>query len=118
MLRSDSKREAFLHRISTVGGGVREDIQMMLGSVVCDVRDMVERGVLQEEDMDTVIVFHDQAEAFWRRAMATAPPLDPQLMVAGLRRLRALCTDALAGFAPRLDHAIEEAKLFATRKQL
>ena len=118
MLRNNSKRGAFLHRISTVGGGVRDDIQMTLGSIVCDVRDMVERGVFGEEEMDTVVVFHDQTEAFWRRTMATAPPMDPQLMVAGLRRLRTLCSDPLAGFAPRLDHAIERAQLFATRKQL
>jgi hypothetical protein len=118
MLRSNRKREAFLHRISTVGGGVREDVQMMLGSIVCDLRDMVERGVFQEEEMDTVILFHDQTEAFWRRTMATSPPIDPQLMVAGLRRLRTLCSDPLAGFAPRLDHAVEQARTFAARKQV
>ena len=118
MLRSDGKRDAFLHRISTVGGGVREDVQMMLGSIVCDVRDMVERGVFQEEEMDAVILFHDQTEAFWRRTMATSPPIDPQLMVAGLRKLRTLCTDPLAGFAPRLDQAVERARTFATRKQV
>jgi hypothetical protein len=118
MLRSDSKRDAFLHRISTVGGGVREDIQMMLGSIVCDVRDMVERGVFREEEMDTIVVFHDQAEAFWRRTMATTPPMDPQLMVVGLRGLHKLCSEPLAGFVPRLDQAIERAELFATRKQL
>lgn len=117
MDRSDSKREAFLHRISTVGGGVREDIQMMLGSIVCDVRDMVERGVFREDEMDDVIAFHDQAEALWRRAMATTPPMDPQLMAAGLRRLHEQCKDALAGFAPRLDHVIEAAQLFAARKK-
>jgi len=118
MLRSDGKREAFLHRISTVGGGVRDDVQMMLGGIVCDLRDMVERGVFQEDEMDAVIPFHDQTEAFWRHTMATSPPIDPQLMVAGLRRLRTLCNDPLAGFAPRLDQAIEQARLFAARKQL
>ena len=117
MPRGDSKREAFLHRISTVGGGAREDIQMMLGSIVYDVRDMVERGVFQEDEMDSVVVFHDQTEAFWQRSMATTPPMDPQLMVAGLRRLRGMCVDALAGFALRLDQAVERAERFATRKQ-
>jgi len=112
----DNKRQAFLRRISTIGGGAREDVQMILGSIVCDLRDMVERAVFQEEEMDTVVAFHDQTEAFWRRTMATTPPLDPALMLAGLKRLRESCGEPLAGFAPRLDHAMERARLLAKRK--
>jgi hypothetical protein len=90
---------------------------MMLGSIVYDVRDMVERGVFREEEMDAVVSFHDRTEAFWRRTMATSPPMDPKLLLAGLRQLHTLCVEPLAGFAPRLDHVIEQAELFARRKE-
>ena len=114
---SETRRDRFLQRISTVGGGTRDAIQMGLGSIVCDVRDMVERGVFAEEELDGVIRFHDHAEEFWRHAMATAPPMDPMLMVAGLRQLRALCSQPLTGFALRLDQMIEKAETFAARKR-
>ena len=111
-----NKRDAFLQRISTVGGGVREAIQMGLGSIVYDVRDMVARGVYDEEEMDLVVAFHDQTEEFWRRTMATTPPMDAALMVAGLKRLHDKCTGPLAGFSVRLEQAIEKAQVLAVRK--
>lgn len=117
-VKSDSRRDRFLHRISTVGGGTRQDIQMMVGGIVYDIRDMVERGVFADSDMDTVVAFHDRAEEFWRHTMVTNPPLDANLMVTGLRRLRDDCKGPLAGFQLRVDQAIEKAKAFATaRKQ-
>lgn len=112
-----SRRDKFLQRISTVGGGAREAIQMMLGSVVYDLRDMVERGVFTDEEMEAVVAFHDHTEEFWRRTMTTAPPMDPMLMVAGLRRLREDCTGPLAGYQVRLDQAVEKATAFAARKK-
>jgi len=111
-------RGSIASRFSTVGGGTRDAIQMGVGSIVCDVRDMVERGVFAEEEMEAVIGFHDHTEEFWRQLMATAPPMDPTLIVAGLRQLRALCSQALAGFAVRVDQMIEKAEAFAARKLL
>lgn len=117
-MQSDSRRDKFLHRISTVGGGTRQAIQMLVGGMVYDIRDMVERGVFDDGDMGMVVAFHDRAEEFWHRTMVTNPPLDPNLMVAGLRRLRDDCMGPLAGFQLRLDQAIEKAKAFAAaRKQ-
>ena len=117
-MKSDSRRDRFLHRISTVGGGTRQDIQMMVGGIVYDIRDMVERGVFDDVDMETVVAFHDRAEEFWRRTMVSNPPLDANLMAAGLRRLRDECKGPLTGFQLRLDQAVEKAKAFAAgRKQ-
>jgi hypothetical protein len=114
---SDSQRDKFLHRISTVGGGTRQAIQMLLGGIVYDIRDMVERGVFDDADMDVVVPFHDRAEEFWHHTMATNPPLDPMLMVTGLRRLRDECSGPLAGFQLRFDQAIEKAQTFAARRK-
>ena len=108
-----SRRDRFLQRISTVGGGTREAIQMLLGGVVLDLRDMVERGIFSEEEMDVVVPFHDQIEEFWRHTMESNPPMEPLLMVAGLRRLRDGCVGPVAGFQPRLDQALEKATTFA-----
>ena len=113
---NQSRRDRFLRRISTVGGGTRDAIQMAIGGVVFDLRDMVERGVFSEDEMELVVSFHDQAEEFWRRTMSTTPPMDPQLMVSGLRRLREECKGPLEGFGVRVDQAVERAQSFAARK--
>jgi hypothetical protein len=110
---SETRRDRFLQRISTVGGGTREAIQMSLGGVVFDLRDFVERGIFAEEEMDTVVAFHDLAEEFWRQTLVSNPPMEPLMMVSGLRQLSERCVGPVAGFQPRLDHALEKAKVFA-----
>ena len=115
---SEGSRDKFLQRISTVGGGTREAIQMLLGGIVYDLRDMVERGVFGDEEMNTVVAFHDHTEEFWRHTLVTNPPMDPILLVAGLRRLSDECTGPLEGFNVRLDQALQKAEVFAaTRKR-
>jgi hypothetical protein len=86
---------------------------MMIGSVVMDVRDMVERGVFTDEEMDTVVTFHDLSEEFWRHTLVSNPPMQPLLLVAGLRQLRDSCVGPVAGFQPRLDQVLEKATIFA-----
>ena len=109
----ESRRDRFLQRISTVGGGTRESIQMLLGGVVLDLRDLAERGIFTDDEMDVVVPFHDQIEEFWRHTMESNPPMEPLLMVAGLRRLRDGCVGPVAGFQPRLDQALEKATTFS-----
>jgi len=110
---SESRRDRFLKRISTVGGGTRESIQMIIGGVVMDVRDMVERGMFVDDEMDAVVTFHDLSEEFWRQTLVSNPPMQPLLMVSGLRQLRDSCVGPVAGFQPRLDQALEKATIFA-----
>jgi hypothetical protein len=112
-----SRRDRFLKRISTVGGGMREDIQMALGGVVFDLRDQVERGMFTEDEMDTVVAFHDRVEEFWRHTIVSNPPMEPLLMVSGLRRLCEGCTGPVVGFQPRLEQALEKAKTFASVRE-
>jgi len=108
-----TRRDKFLQRISSVGGGTRDAIQMLMGSIVLDLRDFVERGIIDEGEMDVAVTFHDEAEEFWRRTMQTKPPLEPLLMVSGLRQLCDGCVGPLVGFRPRLDQALKKAKTFA-----
>jgi hypothetical protein len=114
---SGTRRDKFLKRISTVGGGTRDDIQMVLGGIVYDIRDMVERGMFSDEELDVVVPFHDQVEEFWRHTMVSNPPMDPFLMASGLRRLRGACVGPVHGFQLRLDQAVEKATSFATSGQ-
>jgi hypothetical protein len=114
---SNSRRDRFLKRISTVGGGTREDIQMMLGGIVFDLRDQIERGMFAEEEMETVVSFHDRVEEFWRHTIVSNPPMEPLLMVAGLRQLSESCTGPVVGFRPRLDQAVKKAKAFADARE-
>jgi hypothetical protein len=109
---ADSRREEFVKRLSTVGLGTRESIQIMLGGIVCDIRDGAAQQRYSEDEMDAVIAFHDQAEALWRDAIATKPPLDPQQLTARLRTLRDACTGPLGEFAAKLDRGVEHAERF------
>ncbi len=113
----ESRRDRFLQRISTVGGGTREAIQMMVGGIVMDLRDMVERGMFTDEEMDAVVTFHDLSEEFWRQTLVSNPPIQPLLLVSGLRQLRDSCVGPVAGFQPRLDQALEKATMFAASGQ-
>jgi hypothetical protein len=110
---TETRRDRFLKRISSVGGGTRDAIQMLMGSIVLDLRDFVERGIFDEVEMDTAVAFHDEAEEFWRRTMQSKPPMDPLLMVSGLRQLGDGCIGPLVGFQPRLEQALEKATAFA-----
>lgn len=110
---TESRRDRFLQRISTVGGGTREAIQMLLGGIVLDLRDFVERGIFSEEELDVVVPFHDQIEEFWRHTMVSNPPMEPLLMVSGLRQLRDGCVGPIVGFQVRLDQALQKATVFA-----
>jgi len=110
---SETRRDRFLKRISTVGEGTRDQIQMMLGGIVFDLRDFVERGMFSDEEMDVVVPFHDKVEELWRHTIVSNPPMDPHLMAAGLRQLRAACVGPVAGFQLRLDQAVEKATAFA-----
>ena len=110
---TETRRDRFLQRISTVGGGTRDAIQMLLGGVVIDLRDFVERGMFTDEEMDAVVTFHDQIEKFWRQTMVSNPPMEPLLMVSGLRHLRDSCVGPVAGFQLRLDQALKKAATFS-----
>jgi hypothetical protein len=108
-----SRRDRFLKRISTVGGGMREDIQMILGGIVFDIRDQVERGMFTEDEMETVVSFHDRVEEFWRHTIVSNPPMEPLLIVSGLRQLCESCIGPVVGFRPRLEQALKKARTFA-----
>jgi hypothetical protein len=89
----------------------------MLGALVYDVREQTIHKEFTDEEMDAVDAFHDDAERFWRDLMATDPPLDPDQIVAGLRRLRDACTGPLAQFHRKLDRGVERAEQFARQRQ-
>lgn len=114
---STSRRDRFLKRISTVGGGTREDIQMALGGIVFDLRDLVERGMFTEDEMEIVVSFHDRVEEFWRHTMVSNPPIEPLLLVSGLWQLCGSCTGPVVGFQPRLEQALKKAKTFANARE-
>jgi len=91
---------------------------MLLGGMVNDIRDQVERGIFSEEELDVVVPFHDKAEELWRHTMVSNPPMDPYLMASGLRNLRAACVGPVAGFQLCLDQAVEKAVTFAKSSEL
>jgi hypothetical protein len=112
---SDSRRDQFIKRLSSVGMGTRESVHVLLGSVVYDVREQVVRKQFKDEEMEAVVAFHDQAEALWRDTLSTDPPLDVEQMVARLAKLRDASTGALGQYHAKLDRGVRSAEEFRTQ---
>ncbi len=108
----DHRREEFVKRLSTVGLGTRESIQIMLGVVVSDVRQHTAHKKFSDEEMDAVIGFHDEAEALWQDSIGSNPPLGPQELTARLRKLLTCCTGPLGEFQSKLARGVDHAEQF------
>ncbi len=113
----ERSRSDFLKRISSVGWGTRQSIQMLLGGVVTSVREQVAEDVFGNDELETVIGFHDQAEHLWQASLATDPPLVPGELLIRLQKLLEVCTGPLAGFQVPLERAVEQAKTLAESKK-
>ncbi len=109
---TESHRDQFLRRLSSVGMGTRESVHVLLGSIVYDVREQVVRRQFNDDEMETVVAFHDQAEALWRDTLSTDPPLDAEQMVARLTRLRDACAGPLGQYRDKLERGVRSAVEF------
>ena len=114
---TESPRGDFLNRISSVGWGTRENVQMLIGAVVTTIREQVADGAFAADDMAGVVAFHDANEDFWRATMATNPPMAPAAMTEGLRELLARCVGSLAGFQVQVERALNQAEMFEELKR-
>jgi hypothetical protein len=107
---SDNRREEFVKRLSTVGFGARESIQVMLSNVVFDIREQVVHKRFREEEMDEVIAFHDAIEALWQDAIATTPPISPAELYERLGALAKRCVGPLGQFESKMSHGVRGAE--------
>ncbi len=112
-----SKRSKFLKRISTVGGGIRETLQMAMGGIVTDLREFIEKGLFDDADLDQIVAFHDDAEVLWRSMIMTNPPMNPSLVVQRLAKLESVCHGPLDGFQLRLSDLRKKAETFERGRQ-
>ncbi len=110
---SETRRSDFVRRISTVGWGAREAIQVILGRVVADLREEIVRKRFDDDVLDDVVAFHDAAEKLWQESIATNPPLDKDELT---RRLRELLESSrskhLDEFERRLERGVRLAEEF------
>jgi hypothetical protein len=113
----DSQRDRFIKRLSTVGGGLRQDIQLALAVMVTDLRDLVIEGMLPDEDVAPAVALHDTVEALWQATLRTNPPLPPEELLARLIQLRDGCTGPVAGFGLRLDDVADKARALGEAKK-
>ena len=113
-----SLRSQFLKRISSVGWGVRESVQTVLGGVVTQLREQVADHSFAEEDLEQVIAFHDEVESLWRDSLATAPTLAVDELGARLDLLLGACIGPLRGVRVHLERAREHLKALAVTKQV
>ena len=112
----ESRRSEFLKRLSTVGFGPREAIEVVLGSIVHDVREQAVHKHFKEEEMETVVKFHDDAEHLWRDSMATDPPIEPGELKQRLAQLNAEATGPLGQFNAKLERCLRNAEELEQKK--
>jgi hypothetical protein len=113
----DSQRDRFLKRLSTVGSGLRQDIQLELAVIVTDLRELVIEGTLPDEDVGPAVSLHDKAEALWQATLRSNPPLTPDELYARLVELRDGCDGPVLGFQLRLDEVIKKARALREAKK-
>ena len=107
---ADSRRENFVKRLSSVGLGTRESVQVMLGDIVCEIREQAVHKKFTEDDMETVVAFHDAAESLWQDSIATNPPIDPAKLTSQLRDLQQSATGVLGQYEAKLQRGIDHAE--------
>lgn len=114
---SETHRDRFIKRLSSVGIGLREDIQLALGGIVHNLRDLVVEGGLTDHEVRAVIELHDNVEALWRATLRSNPPLRPAEIVGRLRELRASCTGPLEGIGVQMERVCSKAELLEEQKK-
>lgn len=114
---TDSPRDRFLKRLSSVGSGLREDIQLALAVIVSDLRDQVIGGRQPDEDVGVMVALHDKVEALWRNTLRSNPPLSPEEIAARLTELRDGCAGPVAGFRVQLDVVVQKARALEDAKK-
>lgn len=114
----ETKRDKFLKRISTVGGGTREQVQMLLGGIVYDLRDQIVEGLYGDDELDSVVAFHDATEELWRASLSTRPVVAPDVLLARLKQLYKTCQGPVVGYRERLARAIGKAEILQASKEL
>jgi hypothetical protein len=114
----DSQRDRFLKRLSTVGSGLRQDIQLALAVIVTDLRELVIEGTLPDEDVGPTVALHDDVEALWQATLRSNPPLSPDEIHARVVELRDGCEGAVEGYRLRLDEVAKKARALQQSKKL
>ena len=114
---TENRRAEFMNRLSTVGIGTRESLQVLLAGILYDLRDQISQGRISEEEVDTAITFHDEVETLWRDSTATNPPIAPGTLHHELCRISNLATGAMAQFQRKLERACEDAEKFKTEHE-
>ena len=112
----ESRRSDFLKRLSTVGFGPREAIEVVLASIVHDVREQAVHKRFEEDEMETVVKFHDDAEHLWRDAMATDPPIEPGELKQRLAQLLSEATGPLGQFNTKLERCLRNVEELEKKK--
>jgi hypothetical protein len=113
----DSQRDRFIKRLSTVGAGLRQDIQLALAVMVTDLRELVIEGTLPDDDVAPAVALHDKVEALWQATMRSNPPLSPDELLARLIDLRESCGGPVAGYRLRLEDVADKARALGEAKK-
>jgi hypothetical protein len=83
----------------------------LLGAVVAEVRSCIIAKRYTETELDTVVAFHDDAEALWQSTVATNPPIAVNALLTRLERLLDTCrTPVLAEFEHRIGRGLRDAE--------
>ncbi|HEY2824538.1 MAG TPA: hypothetical protein VGI83_03240 [Gemmatimonadales bacterium] len=100
------RRSDAIRNISKDGWKKAEAVEVILSSIVFDVRDLM-RQKIPGGDAALVAQFFEETKKVFQLTLSVDPPMDPKLLKARLEELRGLANGPLLRFGERLDKALE-----------
>lgn len=100
------RRSDAIRTISKDGWKKAEAIEVILSSIVFDVRDLM-RQKIPGGDQALVANFFEEVKKVFQLTLLVDPPMDPTQLKLRLEGLRGLANGPLLRFGERLDKALE-----------
>jgi hypothetical protein len=104
---SPKRRSDAIRRISKDGWKKSEAIEVILSSIVFDLRDLM-RQKIPGGDAALVNSFFEEVKKVFQLTLIVDPPMDPTMLKQRIEGLRGLANGPLLRFGERLDKALEK----------
>lgn len=103
---SPKRRSDAIRRISADGWKKSEAVEVILSSIVFDLRDLM-RQKIPGGDAALVAHFFEETKKVFQLTLSVDPPMDPRILKDHLAALRGLANGPLLRFGERIDKALE-----------
>jgi hypothetical protein len=108
------RRSDRVKRLTIQGWKAHEAVQLLISSVVFDLRDAVQSGTLGEA-AEPVALFQRDVRLLYDALLSIDPVIEPAVLRGRLEALIAACTGPVAAYRPRLERALAKLETMPDR---